>query len=74
MTDMGLSVGGGRSVIECVNLPVLPLLHTLLEDLVVFPELLYILFSFHKVQVCRNFLVHHITSFSFHKHRKTPVL
>ena len=71
MTDMRLAVGGWWSVIERVSLALLALLHTFLEDVIVFPELSYLLFSVHKIQVRVYFVIHF---FLQNKTFKAPVL
>ena len=71
MTDVRLAVGGWWSVIERVSLALLALLHTFLEDVIVFPELSYLFFSVHKIQVRVYFVIHF---FLQNKTFKAPVL
>ena len=59
MSDVGLPVSGGRSVIERIRLTAFPLLHTLLKDTVFFPELFRPVFALDKIQICRYFVIQH---------------
>ena len=58
MSDVRLAVCGRRSVIECIGRSLLTAVDTLLKNLLIFPELLNVLFTFHEIHVCRNFVVH----------------
>ena len=58
MADMGFSVGRGGAVIECVGFALFTAVDAFFKDLVVFPELLDVFFSFYKIKVCRDFVVH----------------
>ena len=69
MADMGLAIGRGRSVIEGVGLTAFPVFHTLLENMILFPEILCGFLSLHKIHVRGNFFVHF--SFSFPDHVST---
>ena len=58
MADVGLSVGRGRAVVEGVGLALFSAVNTLLKNVIVGPEFLDVLLSFHKVHVCGDFFVH----------------
>ena len=60
VTYMRLAVCGGGAVIESIGLAALAALYTFLKNFVLFPELNGLFFSFHKVQVIRDLLVHFI--------------
>ena len=51
MTDMRLTISCWWSVIESVCFTLFAVLHALLENVVVFPELLNLLFSLNEVHV-----------------------
>ena len=56
--------GCRRTVVEHIDIAALTVFHTLLEDLILFPELLYFFLSVDKIQICRNFFLHvMLTSF-----------
>ena len=52
MSDVGLAVCGGRAVIKGIGRASLPDFHAFFKNFVVFPELFYLVFTFHEVQVC----------------------
>ena len=58
MSDMRLSIGCRRSVIKSIFRTSLAVFHTFFEDIMFFPELFYLLFSFHKIQIGIYFLIH----------------
>ena len=58
VTDVGLAVGGGRTVVEVEGLAALVFLDALFEDFVLFPESEHFLFAFDKVEVCSYGIVH----------------
>ena len=59
MTDVGLAVGCGRSVIEGINRRAFPVFYAFFENPVVFPELSDFFFSFNEIQTGVYFTVHH---------------
>ena len=63
MSDMRLAVCSRRSVIECIGRTLLALFHTLFKNIIVTPELFNVLFAFHEIQVCVNFVVHGFVPF-----------
>ena len=63
MADMRFSICSRRSVIEGISRSFLAVFHALLENVIVFPELLDFFFPIYKIQVCSNFLVHSFFSF-----------
>ena len=63
VSDMRLTVSCRRSVIECICLSFFAVINTLLENVIVSPELLCLLFSLDKIQVRCNFLVNHCLTF-----------
>ena len=58
MTDVGFSVCSRRAVVENIFRTSLTLFDTLLEDVVLIPELLDFLLTADKVHVCWHFSVH----------------
>ena len=58
MTDVGLTVGGRRSVVEGIGLAFLTMLHTFFENVVVFPEFLDGFLTVYEIQACGYLLVH----------------
>ena len=63
MADVRLAIGCGRAVIESVGLTFFSVFHALFENFIVFPEFLDVFFSFHKIHVCGDFLIHVLFSF-----------
>ena len=51
MADVGLPIGCRRTVVEHVEVTAFPLLHALLEDVVLLPELLDSLLTVDKIQI-----------------------
>ena len=58
MADMWLTVCGWRSIIEYIWLAAFTHLNTLLKNVFIFPELFDFFFSFHKLKVCGDFVIH----------------
>ena len=58
MTDVRLTVGGRRSVVEGIGLAFLTMLHTFFENVVVFPEFLDGFLTVYEIQACGYLLVH----------------
>ena len=58
MTDVGLTVGGRRSVVEGIGLAFLTVFHTFFENVVVFPEFLDSFLTVYEIQACGYLLVH----------------
>ena len=58
VTDVRFAISGWRSVIKGIGLAFFAIVHTLLENIIFTPEFFYFFFSFHKIQVCRYFLIH----------------
>ena len=52
MTDMRLSVGRRRSIIEHIGRSIFPQLNALSENILVFPELFYLFLSLDKIHAC----------------------
>lgn len=63
MTDVGLTVGGRRSVVEGIGLAFLTMLHTFFENVVVFPEFLDGFLTVYEIQACGYLLVHSLLPF-----------
>ena len=63
VADVGLAVGGRRSVIEHIQGPAFALLDALLKDVIVFPELHGRVLAVHEVQVRIYLFVHSLASF-----------
>ena len=63
MSDMRLAVCSRRSVIKGVGRPLLSVFHTLSENIIFTPELFNFLFTIHKIQIRRNFLIHDFLPF-----------
>ena len=68
MTDMGLAVGGRRTIVKRVSRTALSDIHGFLKNVIFFPELADFFFSVYKVQIVINFLVHG-SSLSYHIER-----
>ena len=51
MTNMWFTVCSRRSVIEGISLSLFPVLHTLFENMILFPEFFCLLLSLHKIQI-----------------------
>ena len=64
MTDMRLAVCRRRAVIKHINRMTFVFLDTLLEDLMIRPELCRILFALHEIQIGIDFLIHSFVLFS----------
>ena len=64
VSDVRLAVGCRRAVIKRIRLSLFALLDTLLENMVLSPELFCLLFSFNKIHICRNLLIHCSSSLS----------
>ena len=64
MSNMWLTISSWRSVIECVSWAFLSVINTLLEDIIVFPELFNFFFSVYELHVRRNFLINHCSFLS----------
>ena len=62
MTDVGFAVGCRRSVIKGIFRRFFPGINTLFENILFFPEFLNVFFSFHKIHIRRNFVVHNNSS------------
>ena len=60
VTDMGLAVRSGRTVIEHIFRAAFALVHTLLEDIILFPECFYRFFAIDEIHIRRHFRVHGI--------------
>ena len=58
MPDVRLAIRSRRAIVERVKGISLTLLHTLLKDVILLPELLSSLLPVHKIQICRNLLIH----------------
>ena len=65
MSNMGLSVCSGRSIIKGIGRAFLSAVDTFSENIVLLPKSLYRLFPFHKVQIGRYLLVHILLPFCF---------
>ena len=63
MTDVRLTVGGRRSVVEGIGLAFLTMLHTFFENVVVFPEFLDGFLTVYEIQACGYLLVHSVLPF-----------
>jgi hypothetical protein len=63
VTDMRLTVSGGRAVIECVGIILGSLREALLEDLVFLPEIKSSLFARDKIKVGRNLVKHNVSPY-----------
>ena len=59
MSDMRLAVGCRRAVIKGIIGRAFPLLHTLLENVFLLPEVIYLFLPVHKVQVSVHFIIKH---------------
>ena len=70
MANMRFSVGRRRSIVKCIFRSILPGFNTLFENVIFLPEFFYVLFSFHKIHIRRNFFVHHNSSFYMSSIRK----
>ena len=55
---MWFSICSRRTVIECVGLSLFALFHGFFEDVMIFPELLCLLFPVNEVHICFNFVIH----------------
>ena len=60
MSDMGLAVSRGRTVIKGIRLSLLAGIHALLKNVIVLPELTDFLLSVYKIKACVNFLIHDV--------------
>ena len=58
MTNVGFSVCSRRAVVENIFRTSLTLFDTLLEDVVLLPELLHFLLPADKIHICWDFLIH----------------
>ena len=63
---MRLTIRGWRSVIECISLTFLTILHGFLENVILTPELFNFFLAVDKVHVRINFVVHNcLLKFSY---------
>ena len=67
MADVGLPVCCGRAVIERVCLSAFSLLHALLEDLMILPELFRCFLTVYEIEIRRYFGVQHMMSSSLRR-------
>ena len=58
VADMRLAVCGRRAIVEGVGRTLFAGIHTLLENVLIIPELFNFFLSLYKIHICRYFLIH----------------
>ena len=51
MSDMWLTISCRRSIIKCICLPLLAVINTLLEYIIILPELFDLFFSVYEIHI-----------------------